>query len=516
MINSAIKRVIGLSELFSFAGTWLTRRGKRFTSLATIIALGATLADILGDNFFGYQFPVNKFEMATAPVLAASVTFGLGGSMRYAAKLLSGADRSSAEANSVCEIREIKQTPQATRKQAEDLWDRVGQYESMLANGNEANRQQEVEYLSKCRSKLTSAINGLPDECLARFGVDILNRQEGVDKLVRHIEVANPLSSGIESSKEGFVESVVYALNEAMPQMEQEIRIGFDLSQIETYRNWEIFESKLSKEYTSNRFLKAAVRKANIPLLPDFKSTVKGFSNEVLKNLTRNKLYMMAGKGMNILNSRLCGHAFDAQPFIWMTDELKQQIRQVYGEDILNIVLANRDSIRTQVFWDSARLRSHVYNCFDADYLRALKLRLGFDVEYAAGLLRQKPKDDIAEMSDLVGRKVLNDKILSQHQRHARRSLQESARYLSGLDDFAARAVRIAYYTGRDGKPKVKFDHGDAALISQFSDEIVQTRIHEYLAREQVRTHCDLIEKLGSKDYDVEDLSVNSVCKIDS
>ena len=194
MVNSTIKRVIGLSELFSFAGTWLTRRGKRFTSLATIIALGAVLADILGDNFFGYQLPVNKFEMATAPVLAAAVTFGLGGSMRYAAKLLSGADRAAAEANSVCEVREIKQTPQATRKQAEDLWVRVGQYESMLVNNSATSRQEEVKFLSKCRSKLTSALNGLSDECLARHGVDLLNRQKGLDRLVRHIEVANPLS----------------------------------------------------------------------------------------------------------------------------------------------------------------------------------------------------------------------------------------------------------------------------------------------------------------------------------
>ncbi|MCF7955248.1 MAG: hypothetical protein K9M75_05560 [Phycisphaerae bacterium] len=516
MINSAIRRVVGLSEIFSFAGTWLTRRGKRFTSLATIIALGAALADILGDNLFGYQIPFSKFDMATAPVLAASVTFGLGGSMRYAAKLLSGADRAAAEANSICEVREIKQTPQATRKQAQDLWDRVGQYESLLANGGAESRKQEVEYLSKCRTKLTSAIIGLPDECLARYGVDLLNRQEGVDKLVRHIEVANPLSSGIESSKEGFVESVVYAFNEAMPQMEQKIRIGFDLSQIETYRNWEIFESKLSKEYVSNRFLRSAVRKANLPLIPALKCILKGFGNDVLRNLTRNKLYMMAGKGMNGINSKLYKHAFDAQPFIWMTDQLKRQIAETYGLDVLNIILADRDNIRTQIFWDSARLKSHVYNCFEADYLRALRLRLGFDVEYAAGLLRQKPKDDIAEMSDLVGKKIFSDKILSQYQNHARISLEGAARFVSGLDDFAVRAVRIAYYTGRGEKSKLNFDHGDAALISQLSVEIVQTRIHEYLAREQVRTHCDLIEKLGANDYDMEDLPVSSVCKIDN
>ena len=76
IVKSPIRRVIGLSELFSFCGTWLTRRGKRFTALATIIAGGAVLADILGDNFFGYQLPVNKYEMATAPVIAATATFG--------------------------------------------------------------------------------------------------------------------------------------------------------------------------------------------------------------------------------------------------------------------------------------------------------------------------------------------------------------------------------------------------------------------------------------------------------
>lgn len=497
MLNSAIRRVIGLSELLSFAGTWLTRRGKRFTSLATVITLGAVLADLLGDNFFGYQFPFNKLEMATAPVLAASVTFGLGWSLRYAAKLLSGADRASAEANSVCEVREIKQTPQATRKQAEDLWDRVGQYESMLANGDQESTQQEIEHLCLCRSQLTMAISGLSDECLARHGVNMLKRQEGVDKLVRHIEVANPLSSCIESSKEGFVESVIYALNESMPQMEQKIRIGFDLSQIETYRNWEIFESKLLKVYTSNRFLRSAVRKANLQIVPGLVFMLKGFTDEILKNLTRNKLYMMAGRAMNGLNSGICTHAFDAQPFIWMTDQLKGQILRRYGQEVLDNLLRERANIRTQIFWDSDHTRKHVFSCFDADYLRAVRLRLGFDVEYAAGMLRQKPKDDIAEIGDLVGQKILTDKVISDYQQRARKSLEQSAPFISGLDGFAVRAVRIAYYAGRGDDSKGNYNQRDAARVSQLSDEIVQTRIYEYLAREQIRAHCELIEKLA-------------------
>jgi hypothetical protein len=497
MMNSAIKRVIGLSEIFSFAGTWLTRKGKRFTSLATIIAIGAVVADILGSNVFGFELPVSKFEMAVAPVLAALITFGFGGSMRYVAKWLTGADRAAAEANSVCEVREIKQTPEATSKQAEDLWDRVGQYESMLVNGDDRCRQREIKHLSECRIKLTSALTSLPDKCLERHGVDLLNRQDGVEQLVRHIEVANPLSSGIESSKQGFVESVVFALNEAMPQMEQEIRIGFDLSQIETYRNWEIFESKLSQEYASNRFLRAAVSKANIPFLPGLKNKGKSIMDDVLKNLTRNKIYMMAGKGMNSLNSSLHTHAFDAQPFLWMTDALKQQIADTYGDEILNVLVSDRDNIRTQIFWDSAGIRSHVYNCFDADFLRALRLRLGFDVEYAAGMLCQKPKEDIGVMSDLVGREILGDEILSKYQELARKSLEESSRFISGLDDFAIRAVRIAHYTS-SGVKKEKFAERDITRVSQFSDEIIQTRIHEYLAREQVRAHCDLIEKLGT------------------
>jgi len=497
MLNSAIKRVIGLSELLSFAGTWLTRRGKRFTSLATVIALGGAFADILGDNFFGYQLPVNKFKMASAPFLAAFVTFGLGWTMRYAAKLLSGADRAAAEANSVCEVKEIKQTPKATRKQAEDLWDRVGQYESILVNSDKDCCQKEIEHLCLCRSQLTSAISELPDACLVRHGVDLLNRNESVAELVRHIEVANPLSSGVESSKEGFVESVIYALNEAMPQMEQKNRIGFDLSQIESYRNWEIFESGLSREYISNRFLRSAAKKANLQLVPGLLYIIKCFSDEILKNLTRNKLYMMAGKGMNGLNSRLNTHAFDAQPFLWMTDKLKDQILNRYGQEILSILIRERANIRSQIFWDSDRTRKHVFSCFDADYLRAIRLRLGFDVEYAAGMLHQKPKDDIAEVSDMVGQKILTEKVISDYQQHARRSLEQSAPFISGLDGFAVRAVRIAYYTGKGDDSQGNIAQRDAERVSQLSDEIVQTRIYEYLAREQIRAHCDLIEKLA-------------------
>lgn len=496
IVKSPIRRVIGLSEFFSFGGTWLTRRGKRFTSLATIIAGGAVLADILGDNFFGYQLPVNKYEMATAPIIAGLATFGLGGLMNYLAKLLCGADRAAAEANSVCEVREIKQTPDATRRQAEDLWGRVGQYESVLVNGKDA-CIEEKDLLTDCRYTLISALDGLPDGCLARYGVDLSNRQEGIDKLVRHIEVAGPLSSGIESSKEGFVESVIFALNEAMPHMEQKIRIGFDLAQIECYRNWEIFESKLAKEYSSNRFLQGARKKANLPFLPVLQSRVKAFGDDILKNLTKNKMYMMSGKGMNTLNSKLETNAFDAQPFIWMTDALAEQILEAHGEDVLGRVLGFSDSIGRQIFWDSSGARSHVYDCFDADFLKALRLRLGFDVEYAAGLLEQKPKEDIAEISDLVGKRILSDKVLSQYQGAAKKSLDESAGLLLGLDDITARAVRIEHYT--DGWSVEKGGTVDwfAQKVSTYSDELVQVRIHEYLARQQIIAHCDLVEKLA-------------------
>jgi hypothetical protein len=496
--KSPIRRVIGLSELFSFCGTWLTRRGKRFTSLATIIAGGAAIADILGDNIFSYQLPVNKFEMAIVPLIAAAATFGLGGAMSYVAKLMCGADRAAAEANSVCEIREVKQMPDATRKQAEDLWDRVGKYESVLVNGEGA-CQDEIEMLADCRSKLRSAIDGLPDKCLARHGVDLDNRDEEIDKLVRHIEIAGPLSSGIECSKQGFVESVVFALNEAMPHMEQKNRIGFDLSQIESYRNWEVFESKLSKEYSSNRFLRGVSKKAGFSFLTSLEIKAKGFGDEILKNLTRNKMYMMAGKGMNALNSRLDTNAFDAQPFIWMTDALARQIENAYGGDVLNLVDSHRDSIRKQIFWDSAGVRRHIFDCFDADYLRALRLRLAFDVEYAAGLLDQKPIGDIAEISDLVGREILSDKVLDEYQQAAASSLDESKGLISGLDDITARAVRIEHYTAGWSIEKGVKVQWPAEKVAQYSDELVQLRIHEYLAREQIVAHCQLIEQLNIK-----------------
>ena len=135
MARSAIRRVVGVPELLSFGGDWLTKRGKRFTGLAAAIAAGVITIDILGGNtIFGHQIPIKKLEMATVPVMAAGVTFGLGGAMNYTAKLLSGSDRAAAEANSIREVREIKQTDEATKEQAKILWDRVGKYESALVN----------------------------------------------------------------------------------------------------------------------------------------------------------------------------------------------------------------------------------------------------------------------------------------------------------------------------------------------------------------------------------------------
>ena len=493
---SAVRRVIGISELLSFAGTWLTRRGKRFTSLATVITLGALIADILGNNIFGYQLPVNKFEMASAPFLAAAVTFGLGGAMNFAAKWLSGADRAAAEANSVCEVREFKQTQAATRKQSEDLWNRVAKYESALVNGKEA-AQKEEQMITSCRSKLTAALANLPDDCLARYGVDISNRAESLEKLVRHIEVANPLSCGIEASRIGFIESAVYALNEAMPQMEQKYRIGFDLSQVESYRNWEIFQSRLANEFRSNRYLKSASSKVKISFLSALEIRIRSFGDGILKNLTRNKIYMMAGKSMNYLNAALDENTFGAQPFIWMTEGLTDQIRSEYGDAVLEKIINTRKRLRSQIFMNSQGVRDHVFDCFDADYLRALRLRLAFDVEYAAGLLDQNPKQDIAEIGSLVGEQSLSDKELSEYLNAARKSLQHSSSLITGLDNFAARALKIAHYTTKNIPSKNQFINAAVAKTAEYSDELIQVRIHEYLARQQIFTHYQLIENLG-------------------
>ena len=191
MAKSTIRRVVGVPELLSFGGDWLTRRGKRFTGLAAAIAAGVITIDLLGGNtIFGHQIPVKKLEMAAIPVMAATATFGIGGAMNYTAKLLSGADRSAAEANSIKEVREMKQTDEATKEQARVLWERVGKYESALVNGDAASKEERKTIL-ECRAELYSRLDSMPDKYLSRLGVDIGNRKEGIDGLVHAMETAN-------------------------------------------------------------------------------------------------------------------------------------------------------------------------------------------------------------------------------------------------------------------------------------------------------------------------------------
>lgn len=439
MVKSRIRRVVGVPELLSLSGSWLVKRGKRLTGAAVIIASGAAVADLIGTSVFGYDIPVSKLNMAMIPAAAAGVTFGIGGTMNYAAKLLSGADRVAAEANSVCEVREMKHGADASKRQAEDLWDRVGQYEVPIFKGNNKSHW---------------------------------------------------------TSKEDFVNRVAYVLDEPLPHIVQMGVIDFDVSSVEAFRNCEIFESTLMKEYASNRFLKGVRKKANLSVWSGIGNVVRGIGDEVLRNLTRNKMYMMAGKEMNYLNSNVEGSPFDAQPFIWMTDELEEEIRK-YDGDVFDMVVRDRKNIKDQVFGDNAKANSHIYDCFDADYLKALRLRLGFDVEYAAGLLEQKPKDDVGVIRDLVGKRVLKDKVLEKYEEVAKRSLDESYKLGLKFERAGARAVNVGCYTNVKSVKNRRFASGLADKAREYSDELVQMRIHDYLAREQIEFHCGLVERLG-------------------
>ena len=97
---------------------------------------------------------------------------------------------------------------------------------------------------------------------------------------------------------------------------------------------------------------------------------------------------------------------FDAQDFLWKSPDADSLIITTFDEnapEILSDLQTSRKNLIRNIFSDNRSQAHHqIYRMFGRDFVRALELRMDYDLEFAAGLLDNTPLDDIRDLKKIM------------------------------------------------------------------------------------------------------------------
>jgi hypothetical protein len=505
---------VGVPQLLYLAGKWLKRKGIRYTTLATIIAGGAIAADIA----LGSTVNLGKLNVALIPGIIAVLTFGLGNTLIGISNLFSSERLLVADANSMNLMEDRKKAEM--ERHLEVLWDRVFKYESRLHNGPGDNG--EARRIKDNRRKLGDLIRAWPAEVKDYFGIG----NGCFDEFVKYVEQFRPLSDGVEATKDGFITSACFGLQQSLPQKLEKALTGFDLSLVEDWYDGAFFTSndnKLKKQYAGHKSIRGVRNEIGISLRARIREALSGHPDPLWHSLTMRKLGMSVGTQMGRMNEEYVGKRrpsyFDAQHFLWSDDRCDALIVEAFADDgqkILDDLRQSRKKMVRRIFSDhKCDGHTQVFRMFGRDFIRAMDLRLSYDVEFAAGVLDYDPVGDIHELEEMIPVAVFVLKRAEKKICKAESALKIAddflAEYFPGLDKepFKIRAARTVFYLNKhkiqtlaQGSPREAIDILDRHMAGdeKYSERICLLRVHYELARIQLFSYISMIDDLAEYD----------------
>ena len=508
------RRVVGVPQLLFLAGKWLKRKGIRYTTLATIIAGGAIAADIA----LGSTVNLGKLNMALIPGIIAVLTFGLGNTLIGISNLFSSERLLVADANSMNLMEDRKKAE--IQRHLEILWDRVFKYESKLHNG--AGNNGEAERIEDNRRKLAALIKAWPVEMKRHFGID----KGCFDEFLKYVEQFCPLSRDMEATKDGFITSACFALQQSLPQKLEKALTGFDLSLVEDWYDGACFtanDNKLKKQFAGHKSIRGARKEIGIGLRARIREALSGHPDPLWHSLTMKKIGMSVGTQMGRMNGEYAGKTrpnyFDAQHFLWADDRCDALIVKAFADDgqkVLDDLKQSRKKMIRRIFSDhKCDAHIQVFRMFGRDFINAMDLRLSYDLEFAAGLLDYDPVGDIHELEQLIPVAVFVLKGAKKKICKAESALRIAddllAEYFPGLDKepLKVRAARTAFHLNKrkiqtlaGSSPREVVDILDRHMEGheRCSERICLLRIHYELSRIQLFSYISMIDELA--DYD--------------
>lgn len=419
------RRVVGAAQLLYLVGRSLKRQGIKYTIAAALIALGLMVANIVGRRFLEthHLLPVTNARALLLPVVAAALTFGLGNTLTGLSNLFSSEKVLMADANAMNLLEDRKQAQMSWHLDV--LWERVFRYEAAIGA------------LGDASSTLTAGVGSLP--------ADLCDRATG-----------GPLT------REVFLARAGYSLRQCLPQRVERTLTGCDLSLLEDWYDGAFFtqnDCKLKEQYAAHAVLRGIRRRVGLSPSTRIREALSCYPDPLWHSLTMKKIATLVGGLINRMNRRYVrphhGNYFDAQDFLWNDSQADALLLEDFGSsgpEVLAALQTARQGLMRQVFSDQRKAaHRQVWRMFGKDYLRALELRLAYDVEFAAGLLDEKPIEEVAAMDRLVCCRVYSRKKLGMRTELARRQLVELDVFLAEnapelrCDGRQLRAVRIGY-----------------------------------------------------------------------
>ncbi len=459
------KRVLGLTDMLFIAGTYLKKRGIKFTGLAAIMTAGAVGVDALIKEYFNYDLPgVSTLNAALFTGALALITIGPGHLFTSIAKMLSSAKIEMADANALNLMEDLKKSNKDHHLKR--LWDRVFKQEAELS----------------------------PD-------------------------------TGI--SEEKFMKAATFSINNSLPQKYETSLTGFELFLLEDWYDGGFFntdDKELREQFNAHDDIHDAREEVGIPLLSRMKIAVFGDSVPSWHTRTMRKVGIEVGIAMSEMNRKHTRETepdyFDAQHFLWKHPKLDEMVLKDFpenGEEVLSeLNQCRRTIIRETLSKDMKTAHNQVYWMFGQDFERALELILDFDVERAAGLDSHSVLEDIETLDGLMMCPTYPSEKAAAKTKTAMRHLEEIDAFIAeeapeiAEDRQTLRAVRTGYHTNvhkirklvakkpREAARVIR--EKIAPCIRKYTQTIRSVRIHYELTIIQLTSYVDLINVLGAYD----------------
>lgn len=510
---AGLGRIVSLTEdVLYLLGRSLQRRAVR-NGFVVALAYGSAL---MGVNVVGAQRLEN--EQVLGLLVAAFASYPAGVLLVRISNLLTRGNIVTAAGGHLHLTSHYKQSQM--REHLGLLWDRVFCYESVLS----ANIDKTINARARLKATEKSIhdwLDGLP--FAVRQAMRLFDQQDD-DALVERILSSYSHHRKVEATRELFILSGLYALQTPIPQAIQERRVGFDISPLEDWYEKGLFTYE---EFPGKAFLRDPfVREIHTLLYGPWRNRISAFialepTPAFWYAFTIRKLGVMIGKGIRAMNARVhepvaTGY-FNTQHFLWPSDELDEAVLQEFpqqGAALLEELRAIRASLIEELFSSRADVaRNHIMRMFLADFRRILTLRLRFDVEYCAGLLKTTPKQDLDFLFRRYGEHVVArhraDKLIEQ----ARLSEQNVSQFLGmtqmELSPTRLRSLRVLYHArrcwswrrllpdamNRDdvGGALARLEPSHATCVQA----LIRLRTFDALARIQIATYDDLVISLS-------------------
>jgi hypothetical protein len=514
------RRVIRIPQMLYLVGMLLIRVGIKYTTLASVIAFGWIIVSLVGDQLgllehFGWE-PKQPLRAAAIPALIAISTIGLGHTLKGLSNLFYSERLLIANANALALMKDCKKAE--LRWHLGVLWERVFNYESRIHAHHDI--QDERERITSHRRSLVDTVERWHDDLKNHFGIS----EENIQAFVRHVASFQPLSSGVEATREGFITSAAFAIQNSLPQKFQTALTGVDLSMLENWYDGAFFtvnDDKLKEQYVANKALRDIRQRAGIRWWTRFRGTLMGHPNPIWFNLTMKKIGVGVGGLIEEWNRKYVktteSNFFDAQDFLWLDEQRDQLIEERFGQQgkaILTELRTTRTDLFRRVFsdnWQSAGRQ--ILGMFGPDYRRGLELRFKFDIEFCGGLLDQTPEKDVADLQILLQTAAYPPDKLEKEVTRAKINLKKvDAALRTIMPDIldappTLRTVRMGYHLNVFGLQKWATKDPERAryIISEFllraesrySLKICLLRQFYELGRIQIISYARMIKHLG-------------------